>query len=258
MHRPIALALCLVACSDVAPVAPDAATPDAAPETALFAAVPAGVAIELVPTTAAVLADCAAELGASYCTPEAALAAALACRARLSPDTRARCDAARGCLAPYLPTRTGACVAGPVYPPPAGDHCAAPVDDNCAYYRACLEPARPCGDTGYALSFGEPLCYLFVDQRDTFSEAGRRWLRAVRTCLQRTLAARGYRPADTCDALATEAFASHTECYTAMGDSYCTLPPADQGRLARMLVPYLRDPRVAAQVRAVTDRCAAR
>jgi hypothetical protein len=43
-----------------------------------------------------------------------------------------------------------------------------------------------------------------------------------------------------------------------MGDSYCTLPPADQGRLARMLVPYLRDPRVAAQVRAVTDRCAAR
>ncbi|MEZ4392792.1 MAG: hypothetical protein R3A48_17015 [Polyangiales bacterium] len=108
---------------------------------------------------------------------------------------------------------------------------------------------------GYALGFGEPLCYLFIDRREEFSPEGQRWLRGVRTCLQRALTALAARPSLSCDALADEAYASHTACYTARDNSYCALPPADVGRLARMLLPYFSDPRVQAQARAVNEAC---
>jgi hypothetical protein len=237
----------VAACSD--PV-----EPAAGPEDAAFAALAPNVAVELVPTTSAVLSRCAGELGATYCSPAAALAAARACRARLSADERAACDAARGCLTPYTPTRAGACVAGATYP--AAARCATPVEDSCAFYRGCLDAAHPCGASGYALGFGEPLCYLFIDRRGEFSPAGQRWLRGVRTCLQRSLAALSARPAASCASLADEAYASHAPCYTAADNSFCTLPPEDQGRLAILLRPYFSDPRVSAQIRAVTEVCA--
>jgi hypothetical protein len=249
--RTIPLAALLLACSEpAAPVTP----PAPPPEDAAFAALPAGVAVELVPLGAAVMSRCAAELAATYCAPDAALAAAHACRARLTADERAACDAARGCVAPYLPTRAATCATGPAYASAA--RCAAPVEDNCAFYQACLEGAHPCGASGYALGFGEPLCYLFIDRRGEFSAAGQRWLRGVRTCLQRALAALSARPFTTCAALSDAAYASHAGCYTAPDNSYCALPPEDMGRLAILLRPYFSDPRVTAQIRAVTEVCA--
>ena len=236
------------ACSDVAEPAPPS------PEDAAFAALAPGATVELVATTSAALSRCAAELGATYCSPAAALAAARRCRARLTADERAACDSARGCVAPYVPTRAGACAEGRAYPTP--ERCATPVEDGCAYYRACLDAAHPCGASGYALGFGEPLCYLFIARRGDFSPAGQRWLRGVRTCLQRSLAALSARPAASCAALSDEAYASHAPCYTAADNSFCALPPEDQGRLAVLLRPYFSDPRVAAQIRAVTEVCA--
>lgn len=241
--------LALARCS-----APDAAP--LSPEDMAFAALPAGATVELVPTTAAATTRCAAELGATYCAPAAALAAARACRARLTADERAACDATRGCVVPYAPTRPGACMAGITYASRAA--CAAPVADNCAFYRACLDAAHPCGDAGYALGFGERLCYVFIERREEFTPEGQRWLRGVRTCLQASLATLAARPAMTCDTLADEAYASHTRCYTETDNSFCTLPPADVLRLATLLGPYFRDPRVAAQTRAVAEICAAR
>lgn len=248
--RRIALALTLAAsCGDSAE-----APPATAPEDLAFTAIAADARVELVPTAPAVAARCAAELGATYCTPATALAAARACRARLTAAERGTCDATRGCVVPYVPSRTGACVAGPSYATPTA--CAEPVPDNCAFYRACLDAAHPCGDDGYALGFGEALCYLFIDHRDEFTPEGQRWLRAVRTCLQRSLAALSARPVTSCGALADEAYASHTSCYTAPDNSFCALPPADVLRLASLLGPYLRDPRAMAQTRAVSMICA--
>ena len=121
-----------------------------------------------------------------------------------------------------------------------------------------LDAAHPCGDAGYALGFGERLCYVFIERRDEFTPEGQRWLRDVRTCLQASLATLAAAPSMSCDALADAAYASHTRCYTVPDNSFCALPPADVLRLATLLGPYFRDPRVAAQTRAVAEICAAR
>lgn len=250
--RRLLLTLTLVAsCGDASD-----APPAPSPEDLAFTSLAATSRVELVPTASAVASRCAAELAATYCSPTAALTAARACRARLTAAERGTCDALRGCVVPYVPTRPGACVEGRTYS--ASATCEAPVADNCAFYRACLDGAHPCGADGYALGFGEPLCYLFIDHRDEFTPDGQRWLREVRTCLQRSLAAISARPVTSCSALADEAYASHTSCYTAADNSFCALPPSDVLRLASLLGPYLRDPRAMAQTRAVSMICASR
>jgi hypothetical protein len=211
-------------------------------------------AVELIPTSSGVISGCAAELGATFCSPTDALAAEQACSARLTPAEQAGCDPASGCLVPYAPTRPGPCVPGPTYT--SLTECATPVLDSCAFYRSCLEEAHPCGAGGYALGFGEPLCYLFIDHRDAFTPAGQRWLSGVRTCLQRALAPLVSSPVASCDALADEAYASHTSCYTAPDNSFCALAPPDVTALAGLLFPYLDDPKVIAQVHAVNAICA--
>ena len=253
----LALTTALCACADAPPAAPSdvPATSDVSPEERAFADLDAGV-VELVPTASFVASRCAAELSQTWCSPAAARSAALACRARLTADERARSDTDRGCVTPYLPTRDGDCREGATYRDRAA--CATPVADNCAFYRACLDPALPCGDGGYALGFGEPLCYLFIDRRAQFTPEGQRWLRGVRTCLQRELAALAAAPPTTCDALADAAYASHTRCYTDAANSFCDLPPSDVLRLATLLGPYFRDPRVMAQSQAVAAICEAR
>ena len=211
-------------------------------------------AIELVPTSDAVLAACADELDRTYCADADALAAANACAAKLTSTERASCDPERGCVVAYEATRQGACTPGPTYPSVA--QCAAPVEDDCAFYAACLEAAHPCGGSGYALGFGEPLCYRFIDRRDRFTPAGQAWLRGVRTCLQRALAPLVSEPVASCDALADAAFASHTRCYTEPDGSFCSLASADVLALTGLLFPYLGDPRVKAQIAAVSAVCA--
>jgi hypothetical protein len=215
----------------------------------------APAAVELIPTSPGAIASCVAELGATYCTSADALAAGEACVARLTSDEQAGCDPARGCFVPYTPIRPGPCVSGPTYPSLAA--CATPVLDNCAFYRSCLEEAHPCGADGYALAFGEQLCYRFIDRRDAFTPAGQKWLEGVRTCLQRALAPLVSSPSSSCDALADEAYASHTACYTDPDNSFCALPAADVITLAGILFPYLGDPKVKAQVQAVNAACAA-
>lgn len=210
--------------------------------------------VELIPTSPNVIAACAPELGTTYCESSDALVAAKACGARLTPADQAHCAKDRGCLVSYSPTRPGVCVSGPTYASLA--KCATPVEDNCAFYRNCLEAAHPCGADGYALGFGEPLCYLFIDHRDDFTPAGQRWLRGVRACLQNSLAPLVASPVASCDALADMAYASHTSCYTAPDDSFCALGPEDFNSLTALLLPYLKNPRVMAQVQAVTTICA--
>ena len=219
-------------------------------------AVPVGAAdaaVILVPTSSAPLGPCAAELAATYCSAADAQAARAACVARLSVADVATCDPALGCLTLYSPTHAGPCVAGPTYS--SASACASPVDDTCSFYRGCLEVAAPCGAEGYALAFGEPLCYVFLQHRDDFSPAGQHWLQSVRACLQRQLAVQLAQPATSCDALSAQAYASHTTCYTAPDDSFCALATGDVAALVAIVAPYLGNPQVAAQVGTVAGIC---
>jgi hypothetical protein len=243
------MAMVFVACSESEDAPPN-------PEDLAFTMLPSNTSVELIPTHASVFSRCAAFLGSTYCTPTAALTAARACRAQLSAAERAACDPMRGCLVPYVATRTGACVAGSTYTSAA--RCEVPVADNCAFYRQCLDASHACGNNGYALGFGERICYLFIERREEFSPEGQRWLRDVRTCLQHSLVSLLNSSSSTCDGLADEAYASHTRCYTAPENSFCMLPPSDVLQLVQLLGPYLRDPRVSAQTEAVATICAAR
>ncbi|MFO0626113.1 MAG: hypothetical protein U0325_10895 [Polyangiales bacterium] len=208
-------------------------------------------AVVLVATAPEAHGVCAPELTATACgRPDALLEA---CQARL----RARGVACDGgaCVTPYTPLRGGPCAAGPTYPGAAS--CAAVVEDDCAYYRACLDARHPCGDEGYALAYGERLCHAFIAGRAAFSLAGQAWLRAVRTCLQRALVPLRARDDLGCEALEAAAYASHAGCYTAPGHSICALGPADLAALTRALAPYLRDPRAQRQIGEVLRTCAA-
>jgi hypothetical protein len=86
----------------------------------------------------------------------------------------------------------------------------------------------PCGDTGYALGFGEYFCNKYTNNIGGFTPAGQNWVYNVMTCLQNALI-----PALTCDvtcpAIETAAFASHAPCYLQAG--VCDLDPGDWAQI---------------------------
>lgn len=211
-----------------------------------------GPAAVLIATTPEAAAACPEELTVTACGRGDALAEA--CLARLR-SRGVPCDGG-ACVTTYAPARPGPCAPGPTYPTAAA--CASVVDDDCAFYRACLDARRPCGAEGYALAYGERLCHAFVAGRGAFSPAGQAWLRAVRTCLQRALVPLLARGGDDCAALEEAAYASHSGCYTASAHSICALGPSDLAALTRALAPYLRDARAQRQIGEVLRTCAAR
>ena len=207
----------------------------------------------LVPTSTAekvVAATCAAELDATYCSATSAAAAAAKCNERLGPNRAWLCGGA--CLVTYDAHRA-TCHAGPTYPTPAA--CSSPVVDDCSFYRACMEASRPCGDKGYALDYGERLCYAFVEKRDRFTPAGQAWLRGIRTCLQ-TAMVPALDDGLTCDGLTDAAFAAHAPCYVAPGNSFCKLPVSDALAVARIVGSALLSSRSLTQIRQVATHCA--
>lgn len=211
----------------------------------------AGPAQIVVATSAQVRDLCAGEVFATYCSAADRATAVDACRRRLPSDLRVRC-ALSGCLSDYTAVRDH-CVAGPAYPTPAS--CDDPVPDDCAFYRRCLEAAQPCGPSGYALGFGERLCFAFIARRGEFSAAGQAWLRGVRACLQRVLVPALHAPALACRSLGDTAYATHAGCYTAKENSICALPSTDFLALANVLSVDLLDPRAIRQMAEVANHC---
>ncbi len=209
-------------------------------------------AVALIPATPAVAQVCAAEVTSTACSTHDAAALMAQCRDRLAARGIS-CSTVADCLATYRPSRPVACRAGATYPERAS--CAEAVEDDCAFYRACLDAAHPCGADGYALAFGERLCNTFIARREEFSPAGQAWLRGVRTCLQRALVPLVGASAQSCDALGDAAYASHAGCYTAPGNSVCALSSADLAALTRVLAPWLRDPRALRQIGEVLRSC---
>ena len=94
--------------------------------------------------------------------------------------------------------------------------CYSPPGDSCDWYRNCLEKKYPCEDTSnaYAIKYAEKFCRLYGDRYSIFSSEGRKWVDAVRKCLQVSLVPI-LRPwyKLSCKDIRQRAFASHTPCY---------------------------------------------
>ena len=147
----------------------------------------------------------------------------------------AGCDGpvSAGAPALSLETELASCSkSSEIYPTIAA--CSTPRMAHCGYYSACVERALPCGESGYALGFGERFCTAF--RNAPLSPQGVAWTSGVMGCLERALVPRvmaagafASAPATSsmCSALFEEAFASHPGCYTRPEHSICFLPPSD-------------------------------
>ncbi len=238
----VLIAVSIVGCS-AAPPSSDDDTSEA------LGSGPPQVLVPVAGAEKAIAATCGAELDATYCSASSARAATKRCVAKLGADVLASCDGA--CLAPYSAQR-GACHAGKTYPTRAA--CDAPVADDCSFYRACLESETPCGDQGYALDFGERLCYAFVEDRARYTSRGQAWLRRIRTCLQTSIVPTVHRGL-ACGALEDAAYAAHAPCYTQKGDSICHLPVTDVVEIARVLGTTLLSSRGLTQIKQIATAC---
>ena len=94
--------------------------------------------------------------------------------------------------------------------------CESPKGDSCDWYRNCLEKRYPCEDTSnaYAIKYAEKFCRLYENRSSLFSPEGRKWVDAVRKCLQVSLVPI-LRPwyKFSCEDIRQWAFDSHTPCY---------------------------------------------
>lgn len=111
--------------------------------------------------------------------------------------------------------------------------CYSPDGSDCSWYSECLEQKHRCSGTphGYAVEYANKYCNLYGDNMERFSEKGRRWIDAVRKCLQVALVptVRQYYKGDCADIKRT-AFRSHDKCYLnpAPGEpSVCDLKSTD-------------------------------
>lgn len=94
--------------------------------------------------------------------------------------------------------------------------CYFPKENDCDWYRRCLEARVPCESTKhrYALSYATKYCNLFNENYNNFSNDVRRWIAAVGRCLQQSLVHVLFPQSNaTCETLKKTAFYTHTSCY---------------------------------------------
>jgi hypothetical protein len=197
-----------------------------------------GTVTELVPMDDVVRVACRAEVNRRHCGTSEATLATKACQAKVPASHACRTNAA-ACfkreaknLSCQRSSESFVTLAA----------CAAPLSRNCAFYAQCLDRAVTCGESGYALGFGEKYCNGF--RRSEFSEKGTAWVNSVMLCLQTALvpavqsATSGYARASlapastaTCQRTLDQAFASHPGCYTQPSASICFLGPGDIAKI---------------------------
>jgi hypothetical protein len=178
----------------------------------------------LVPVDARARVACREEVNTGYCGLASAQAAAGRCLAKIGAAGEDACATGdERCL--RLETYDEPCPAdGPIYPD--AHACLTPRHDNCSFYSACVEPSTQCGESGYALGYGEKYCTAFKNL-NTLSPVGMAWKSAVMLCLQEALVPFAEGATATCAEVLETAFASHPRCYTQPEHSFCFLPPSD-------------------------------
>lgn len=107
--------------------------------------------------------------------------------------------------------------------------CSRPTGTDCGWYRTCLEDKITCGSSGYALKYADHFCNQYERNLNKFSPYGKKWVSAVKKCLQQKLAPYLDDPYVKCSTLKQVAFQSHVPCYVkpASGISFCSLPWKD-------------------------------
>lgn len=193
-----------------------------------------GAVVDLVPMDDTVRVACRSEANRRACGTVDASAATRACQAKVPAGHACRTNA-NACF--MREARNLSCLrSSESYGALAA--CAEPLPRNCAFYAQCLDKAVTCGESGYALGFGEKYCNGF--RRTEFSEKGTAWVNSVMVCLQRALvpnvksATSGFSNASltpssntVCQRTLDDAFASHPGCYTQPAASICFLGPSD-------------------------------
>lgn len=111
--------------------------------------------------------------------------------------------------------------------------CQNPPVQSCNFYRECLEDTYQCGNSGYALGYGEKYCNRFLSIEKKLSEEGKLFNQLTRSCLQKKLIPilnlefqkliQIEKP--LCSEILDYAFDSHPECYTEHDHSICFLNP---------------------------------
>lgn len=123
------------------------------------------------------------------------------------------------------------------YPSSLPPECYNPDGTSCEWYKNCLEKKYPCqGDPDdYAMKYATNYCNRYTENYKNFSEAGRKWVDAVRKCLQITLTPLlNQSSVDiTCEKIKNDAFAFHGPCYAvpnapSLTPSYCDLGWSDK------------------------------
>jgi hypothetical protein len=132
------------------------------------------------------------------------------------------------------------CKCSPTGPPPTVKvplpaWCYSPDGRSCSWYRDCLNKAYPkCEDDkdDYAIKFSEKFCQLYNESYKEFSPEGKKWVDAVRKCLQVKLVPLIDRfRVKTCKDLKSTAFKTHSPCYLNPDQtslSYCRLSNEDK------------------------------
>lgn len=134
--------------------------------------------------------------------------------------------------------------------------CSFPQPHTCHFYSNCLEQSQPCGETGYALDYGQPYCYRFK-ALSGLTERGQQWRDRTMTCLQEALVTFVVpdMPVD-CEVITDTAFDSHVQCYTQQPGDVCHLPVADIQQIVAQIEPRdLLTHRSLKQVLAVATIC---
>ncbi len=111
--------------------------------------------------------------------------------------------------------------------------CHSPDGSNCSWYRECLNKAYPsCVNDDYGIKFADKFCKLYNESYSKFSPYGRKWINAVRKCLQFKLVPLVDKTrVKTCKDLKSTSFKSQNTCYlTPDGSSltYCDLSDEDK------------------------------
>ena len=138
-----------------------------------------------------------------------------------------------GDILPYCKCSPGDPLPTETIPLPAWCH--SPDGSSCSWYRECLSKAYPqCNDDDdeYAIKYAEKFCTLYDENLKDFSSQGKKWVNAVRKCLQLKLVpVIDTTRQKTCAELKSAAFETHTPCYLdpdPSAPSYCDLSIGDQ------------------------------
>lgn len=240
--------------------------PDAAQSSDTFGSDEAALGnqvVELVPADDIVRVACRAEMNRQFCGHGDADKAVVACQAKV--PLRHACKLNRAACFLREPKNLSCQRTAESYPTLAT--CATPLSRNCGFYAGCLNTAVACGESGYALGFGEKYCNGF--RRTTFSTAGTAWVNSVMICLQRELvpvvrnATSGFQnasfsaaSAQVCQTTLDKAFASHPGCYTKPEASICFLGPVDVAKIIGVIgASEVFTTRTAAQISTTVGTC---